>query len=431
MSKNVINNYAYNLLYEVFLLIVPIAVTPYVARVLGEVGSGQYSYTYSLATYFTLIASLGFTYYAQRLIASHQGDKCQQTIDFWEVVIARCVPAVITLIIYFLLLSFGIYDTKYSVLMLVLSINIFAVPFDISFFFQGNEEFGKIVLRNIVIKSASILCIFLFVKDKTDLGLYALIQSGTILLSNISLWVYIPKYLVRISIRTLHPLKHIVPTIRLFLPTIATSVYTSLDKTLIGIITKNDAENGNYEYAEKLIKMVLTILTSLGTVMSPRNSKKFADGDIEGVERNISATSNFVFFLGVPLMFGIIAVADNLIPWYLGVGYNKAANIMKILAPIVLIIGLSNVFGRQFLIPSNQDKKFTTAIVAGAGANFTLNIFLIPEFGSYGAAAATVFAELTVTCVMLIFVRKNIKINVLIRNSWKYWLSGVIMLMLC
>ena len=74
----------------------------------------------------------------------------------------------------------------------------------------------------------------------------------------------------------MQPFKHLKPTIILFLPTIATSIYTSLDKTLIGLITQDDAENGNYEYAEKLVKMALTVLTSLGTLLSGLSEPEFS-----------------------------------------------------------------------------------------------------------------------------------------------------------
>ncbi|MDE7265771.1 MAG: polysaccharide biosynthesis C-terminal domain-containing protein, partial [Clostridia bacterium] len=309
----------------------------------------------------------------------------------------------------------------------ILSINVVAVAFDITFFFKGNEEFGKIVIRNIIIKSASILCIYLFVKDSSDLWIYALIQSGAVILSNVSLWLYLPKQLVKINLKEIRPFKHLKPTIILFLPTIATSIYTSLDKTLIGLITQDDAENGNYEYAEKLVKMALTVLTSVGTVMIPRNSKKFADGDIKGVEANIYKTSQFVLFLGIPLMLGIIAVSDNLIAWYLGTGYDKASTLIKILSPIIPIIGLSNVFGIQFLIPSKQDKKYTLAVILGAVVNLILNLGLIFLLKSYGAAIATVIAETVVTGVMLIFLRKNIRFGKILLSSWKYWVSGLIM----
>jgi len=426
-KKSVTKNYIYNLLYELFLLIIPIIVTPYVARVLGDVGSGQYSFTYSISTYFTLFASLGFGFYAQRLVAGHQGDKKQQSIDFWEIFFVRLFPVGITLLLYLILAGVGIYGEKYNYLMIILSINVVAVAFDITFFFRGNEEFGKIVFRNIVIKTISIVLIFVLVKNPSHLWLYALIQSGAVILSNLSLWLYLPKYLVKIKFKELHLFKHLKPTIFLFLPTIATSIYTSLDKTLIGLITKSDSENGNYEYAEKLVKMALTVLTSLGTVMIPRNSKKFADGDIEGVEKNIYKTTQFVLFIGIPLMFGIIAVSDNLIPWYLGDGYDKASNLMKILSPLIPLIGLSNVFGIQFLIPSKQDKKYTLAVVSGAVVNLLLNIVLIYFLKSYGAAIATVIAEAVVMSVMLVFLRKNIKFGQILIKSWKYWVSGIVM----
>ena len=419
------------MIYEIFLLIVPIAVTPYVARVLGENGSGQYSYTFSINTYFVLFASLGFSYYAQRLIASHQGDTRKQTVDFWEIIIARLFSCVFVLIIYFLLLYINVYDVKYSKLMLLQSFTIVAVLFDINFYFQGNEEFGKIVFRNVVIKSISIACIFIFVKNPNDLPNYTLIQSLTILFSNLSMWLYMPRYLVKIEKHDIQFIRHIFPTIVLFIPTIATSIYTSLDKTLIGIITKSDAENGNYEYAEKLIKMTLTVLTSLGNVMSPRNSKRFAEGDIKSIEENIFSTTRFVFFLGVPLMLGIISVADNLIPWYLGSEYDKAANLMKLLSPLIIIIGMSNVFGRQFLIPSNEDKKFTISIVIGAVTNFILNIIFIRIYKSYGAAIATVVAETVITAIMYYCIRKHINLKNVIKAVWKYIVSGLLMFVIC
>lgn len=240
-----------------------------------------------------------------------------------------------------------------------------------------------------------------------------------------------PKYLVRISLKETKPIKHLPAAIILFLPTIATSVYTSLDKTLIGLITKSDAENGNYEYSERIVKMALTVVTSLGTVMIPRNTQQFAKGDIKGVEDNIYNSSRFVLLIGLPMVLGLIAVADNFVPWYLGPGYLKAANLIKLLSPIIIIIGFSNVFGLQFLIPSGQDKRFSIAVITGATINFVLNLLLIRWLASYGAAIATVIAEFVVTVVMLAFIRKNISVVRILKESWRYWICGTIMFAVC
>lgn len=431
MEKNVKKNYIYNLIYQIFLIIVPVVVTPYIARVLGENGSGAYSFSFSIVTYFTLFASLGFGLYSQRNIAKFQDDKVEQSRVFWEIFIARLVPVFITLLVYFTLLFIGVYTEKYRQLMWVFSINIVAIVFDISFLYQGNEDFRSIVFYNVIIKVLSVVLIFILVKDGDDLCVYAIISAGTSLLTNFALWIKLPKVICKVGLSTLKPLRHLLPALLLFLPTIATSVYTSLDKTMIGLITGLDSENGNYEYAEKIVKMILTVLTSLGTVFIPKNAKKFKDGDINGINENIILSTRFVCCLAVPFMFGLISVADNFIPWFLGDGYPKAANLIKILSPILLFIGLSNIFGLQYLIPTEQDKKYFIAIISGAVVNIILNSFLIYYFQSYGAAIATVVAEFVVMFVMLMFIRKDVKIISVLKSIWKYFLAGVIMFIPC
>lgn len=424
-------NYLYNLLYQSFLLIIPVAVTPYLSRVLGESGAGRYGFTASISTYFTLLASLGFGYYAQRLIASRQGDEESQARDFWEVLLARGASCFLSLFLYFVLLATGVYAEKYRALMWIQALNVLAVGFDVVFYFQGNERFGQIALRNVAVRLVGFACIFVFVKTERHVGRYALIQGATLVGGNLSLWACLPKKVLTASKKGVRPFRHLLPTLLLFLPTIATSVYSALDKTLIGVITGSDAENGNYEYAERLVKMTLTVLTSLSAVMIPRNSGRFAQDDLEGVAKNVLKTTKFALLLGVPFFFGLWAIADNLIPWYLGEGYKKAATLVKLLSPLVVVIGLSNVFGLQYLIPSGNDKKFTLAIVTGAAVNLALNLCLIGHMRSCGAAVATVVAETAVTAIMGWFLRDVADFKAIGKEGGKYLISGGVTFVPC
>lgn len=419
-------NYFYNLIYQAFLLIIPLAVTPYVSRTLGADGSGKYGFSFSVVTYFTLFASLGFGYYAQRLIASHRLDEAAQARDFWEVVLARGVSTVIALLFFFALFFLGAFPKKYKLILLALAPYILSSGVDVAFFFQGNEQFKQIVFRNITVRLVGFIAVFLLVKDEKDIWIYALLQSAVALSSGFSLWTALPKEIRRYPMRALKPWKHILPTLVLFLPTVATTVYTALDKTLLGVITGSDIEIGNYEYAERLVKMAMTLLTALGTVMIPRNSERFASGDLDGVKENIFKSVRFVLFLGVPLFLGLAAIAGNIVPWYLGSGYQKAAKMMKLLSPIILIIGLSNVFGLQFLIPAGRDKQFTIAIVCGALVNLLLNLLLIPFMKGYGAAVATVAAESVVTLVMFRSIKKDIGDRRMFEGCWRYFLAGAV-----
>ena len=200
---------------------------------------------------------------------------------------------------------------------------------------------------------------------------------------------------------------------------------------MIGVITGSDFENGFYEQAEKIVKIVMTVVTSLGTVMIPRNSNAFERKDMNAIRQNIYRSVRFVLFLGIPMMIGLIAVSDNMVPWFLGDGYYKSANIMKILSVLVLAIGLNNVFGLQYLIPAGEDKKFTLSVTCGAVTNFLLNLVLIRLFKSYGAAIATIVAEIAVAVIMFCFIRKNISLREIFKSSIKYMISGIIMFVPC
>ena len=171
----------------------------------------------------------------------------------------------------------------YAVYYRILLLEMLANCLDISWFYQGLEHFKKTALRNIVVKLISVASIFIFIKNENDVSKYLLIYVLTTLLGNVSLWIGIWKYIVKIKFNELEILKQLKPTIYLFIPQIAIQVYTVLDKTMIGAITNNMSEVGFYEQTQKVIKILMTIITSLGTVMMPRIAKCFADGEQEKI----------------------------------------------------------------------------------------------------------------------------------------------------
>lgn len=270
-NKNVKKNYFYNLIYQIFLIIVPLVVMPYVSRVLTPDGIGKYSFSYSINVYFTSFAALGFVTYGQRIIANNQNNKIEQSKNFWEIIICRAISVAISLGLSLILSTIDVFK-DYNLLLFILNLNIIAVAFDISFFFQGNEEFSKIVVRNVIIRLITIALIFILVKKKDDLWLYTLIQSGSLLLGNLSLWPYLKNRLCKVNISILKPMSHFYSTFRLFIPTIATQIYVMVDKTLIGVLINDtytviengveiikkysDLENGLYEQAEKIVKKI-------------------------------------------------------------------------------------------------------------------------------------------------------------------------------
>lgn len=424
MSKSITKNYIYNLVYQILIIIMPIITTPYLARTLGAEGTGTYSYTISIVTYFILFGSLGLALYGQREIAYVQEDVKKRSKIFFELVILRFFTMSISMVLfYFSLGRNGDYAVYYRILLLEMLAN----SIDISWFFQGIENFKKTATRNIIVKILSVISIFIFIKSENDVAKYLLIYVLTTLLGNVSLWIGIKRYITKINIKELKIFRQLKPTIQLFIPQIAIQVYTVLDKTMIGSITGDMAEVGYYEQTQKIVKILLTIITSLGTVMMPRIAKCFAEGKIEQIKNYMNKSFRFVYMLAFPLVFGIIAVSNNFVPLFFGQGYEKVKILMKIMSFIILFVGLSNIIGSQYLLSTKNQKQYTLSVIFGALVNVIFNSILIRFYQSIGAVIATVIAECVVTSVQFFFIRREFNIWKIIKLSKNYLISALIM----
>ncbi|MEE8836888.1 MAG: flippase [Eubacteriales bacterium] len=418
-------NYIYNTLYQLLTLITPLITAPYISRVLRPEGAGIYSYTNSIVTYFTLFAALGTASYGQREIAMHRDDKQQTTKLFWEIEILSVTTTGAALGAWLVWIALS---TQYMVYYGVLTISVVAVAFDISWYFDGLEKFKYIVIRNTIVKIAGIVLLFLFVTKETDVLLYVGIMAATGLLGNISMWTYLPGMLGKVDFKSLHPYKvHLKQTFAYFIPTIATSVYTVLDKTMIGAITVSKAENGYYEQATKIVRMLESLLFSLNTVMVSRQSYLFAEGKIDEIKDKINKSFDFLFALAIPIMFGLTAVARNFVPWFFGRGYEPVVNLLRVMSPLPLVICISNILGSQYLTPSGQRARSSKGIVTGAVVNFILNSLLIPKYGADGAAAASVIAELVISIIYMHMSKGYASWKQLGRIAWKKFAASMVM----
>ncbi len=425
-KRSVKRNYIYNAAYQILLLVAPMIVAPHLSRALGADGVGTASYVESIAAYFALFAAMGITAYGQREIAYVQDDVEKRSEVFWNTKLLEFLSSAAAILLYVI---FALRQKENSRLYLLLTFNLAAVFFDVTWFFQGMEEFGKTVTRNAVVKVLQIAYIFLFVRTRDDLPLYVLGLGLFTALGNLSLWACLPNYVGKVPLRRLHPLKDIKVVWSLFVPSIAVQVYTVLDKTMIGVITGNAFENGYYEQAIKVSKMLLAVVTALGAVVAPRIGSCFARGETGEVRRLMYRGYRFVWFLGIPLCLGLIVTAGNFVPWFFGAGYGKVIPLLRILSLLILAIGINNVTGIQYFIPTKRQHLFTLTVVIGACTNFTLNLILIRRLQSIGAAIASVAAETVIAAVQLFLVRKELSPGRVLREGAHYWLAGAVMAM--
>lgn len=427
MTKSLKKNYFFNTAYQLLTIIIPFITMPYVSRVLLPEGIGVYSFTSSIISYFVLFAVLGTNTYGQREISYLQDNREERTTVFWNIVTLRLISSSILLASY---LVFVWTQNDYRVIYLVLSLNLINVALDVTWLLQGVEDFQVVAIRNCIIKILFTVFIFVFVKQADDLWIYALGLGGSTLVGSISLWFSVPKLVDRPRLKKIRPLFDIKTVLSLFIPTIAGSIYTMLDKTMIGLLTSDMNQNGYYEQAMKISKMALMVVTSLGAVMVPRIGHLFAHGVLEELKQYMYKSYRFVWLLGIPLCLGLVSVSRSFVPWFFGEDFLPVIPILQISSFLILAIGINNVTGIQYLIPTKRQNLFSITVLVGAGLNFILNLILIPKYQAVGAAISSVAAETVIAIAQLLLVRKELSIKQIAKSSNKYLISGLLMLLI-
>lgn len=427
-EQSIKKNFILNTAYQILTMIIPFITTPYIARVLTADGVGIYSYTNAYQMYFAMFAALGTVSYGSREIARNRNDKEIRSRLFWEIETLSVITTLICLVGWGI---FILFIRDYKIYYLILSLSLLAVMFDISWFYTGIEHFKYIVFQNGLFRILGVVALFLFVKSKDDIAVYIAIMALTTVLANLSMWIYLPKFIQKTAIKLSNLRLHFKETLVYFIPTIATSVYTVLDKTLIGIITKDTFQNGYYEEATKIINMAKTVtFASLNGVLGSRISYLFAEGKTEEIKRRIQTSMDYILFMGLGICFGIIGVADRFVPLFFGQGFDEVVQLLYFFSPIVIIIGISNCLGAQYYTPAGLRKKSAVYIVIGAAVNLGLNICLIPFLRSRGAVIASVAAELLIMILYLAKSNGYVKIKQLLSVAWKKLIAALVMVVL-
>lgn len=419
-------NFIYNIIYQIFIYIIPLVSVPYVSRTLGVNNIGIYSYTYSIVYYFMLAAMLGINNYGARTIAKCKDNVKERSYTFWSIHLLQAILSLIMLILY--ISGVLIFSDSYKTILLIQSIYLVSVFFDINWFFFGIEEFKLTISRNVIIKLLSLVLIFILVKNNGDLWKYTLIMSSSTLISQIYLWIHLKKYVNFIKVSSKEIFKHFTKCLILFVPVIAYSIYRVMDKTMIGSFS-GTAELGYYENAEKIIAIPVSLITAFGTVMMPHMSKSF-DEEQDMFNQKIYKSFQLCFCFIIPMLFGLIAVGNDFSIVFFGEQFVKSGKIIQFLAISILFSSIANVIRTNYLIPKEKDKIYVNSTIFGAVVNLILNLIFIPRFGAYGACIGTIAAEFAVMFYQLVKVKKEIELIKIFKLLISYILKGLIMLIL-
>lgn len=427
MAHSIKRNFLFNSAYQILNVIVPLITTPYLSRTIGATGNGIFTYTQSIANYFVLFAQLGITNYGVREIASCGDNRDKRSETFWNLFAMNLVIGVIVTIGYFIYSLTAGMDQFY--IYLIWSLWVIGSVLDVTWLLNGCQEFEVPMVRNFCTRLAGMFFLFAFVHTEADTWAYVFAISAPFFLNAVLVWPFVQRYVDPVKPTWAKMLMHLKPNLMLFIPVIATSLYTLLDKVMLGSMAGME-QTGIYDYAEKISKMPLAIITALGAVVLPKMTEVIASGHDEEARGLVRETMWFMQACAMALAFGISAVAPEFVPVFFGAGYDECIPLTRLLSLIIPLVCATNVIGVQYLVPSHQDRGFTASVLAGAGVNVIINLFAIPAAGAKGAAYATVAAEVMVLLVQAWLVRDQLPLHQNLLDAIPFAAIGVIMFLL-
>jgi len=413
--------------YQVLETCLPLITSPYLSRVLGASQLGVFSYTQSIANYFTLFAMLGFINYGTRSIAAVSENVQERSKTFWSIYALQFLASFIAMTGYASYLLF--FCKENFAIGVIQTLAIAACFLNISWLFFGLEKFSISVTRNAVIRVCTVILILTLVKKQEDLWIYALLMVSSTLLSQAVLWFYVPKLVQGERLTLAEVTSHIKPVVAMFVPMAAMSIYHIMDKTMLGIMSSFE-QTGYYYNADKIINIPAGVLSGIGTVMMPRVSAMIAQNKEGDANELFRRSMEGTVWIASALAFGIAAIARDFIPFFFGAGYDPCVRLTIVLSSVLMIKGYSFSARYQYLIPRRMDKIFICSTLIGAIISVFVNLVTIPRLGAMGAVIGTLAAELAACVFQFSFIRKYVNYRKTLEHTLMFLLFGASMFLI-
>lgn len=425
-KKSLRINLLTNTIKTISSLLFPLITFPYISRVLGPENTGHINFAFSFVGYFVFLGTLGIPLYGIREVAKLRDDKRKLIKLTKELFIIHLFASLLSSLILIIFILINGKISHEQELFFIVSSTVILSSIGLEWLYQGLEEYVYITTRSLIFSTLSVISIFVFIHDQNDYILSASITVCATVGSNFLNFFNARHLIFGKCSEKLGFKHHFRPLFNVYLMNFMVSIYVNIDTVLLGFMSTMKSV-GLYSTSMKLTKMLLGIVTSIGSVMLPRLSYYVEKKMTQEFDVLLQKSLSIILLFSLPLMFGMILLSKQLIFVMAGPLYLSAYHCMIITAPIIVFIALTNIFGIQILYPLGHDKKVTFSLAVGAILSLLFNIILIPKLHHIGTAIATLFSELAVLIMQLIMLKTIYKIRWPWCNTKKYFISSFVM----
>lgn len=378
-------------------LLLPLVTIPYVTRVLGAGGYGEFAAGLNIVAYFAVLTTYGFELTGVRAVSLARGDRERARV-FVEIVAAKCLLCVLSLLGIGTLVLTNAVSYKVSQVVGVLALHLVGSALHQGWWFQGIQQSHFLLVSNIVGYGVSTILVFALVRTPQDVLVYSCCYAIAGLLSGI---IGLTLAGSRLRSHLLFPdVSAIFGQLRAGFPIFWTSFLSVLVAGYaLTYMTFSDipAESlGLYAGAYKVASVMVAFYAPLAKAWFPSASRRFSVDSGEGFRSArrfvVISTLGFAFFgLGVGLL------APTLLPFMFGPEFAGSEYVAYPLIAWAVVSVANNGLGVQILVSSGHSREYAAVFGLGALSIVILTPVGVSQSGAVGAAWAVLGAE----CILL------------------------------
>lgn len=414
-KQKLVSNVFYNAIFQLLNIIIPVITIPYVSRIFSPGYMGIYGYMAAISQLFILIGLFGMTNYGGTIIANSKTLE-ERTKNFYQILFVQIIMTIVAVFV----LAIGIYlfDPNKEAFYLF-ALFVFVSGFDITWLFVGVENFKQIAVRNLFVKIVILAMTFILVRSSKDFNLYIFLNALSVLVANFYMFYYARDYIGKLRIGKIFRKgmkEHFKVGCIFLLPQLITIIYTNFDRVIL-LFFSNTQEVGYYDQSQKIIRMVVGLLTSMSVVLMPRIAILRNENNMKQIRRLIQVFLDLTLFVSSLLVTYLVVIAPRFSTWFFGELYAPVSKSFVVSSFIMILIPISLLVTNAILIPFRKEKKIVVASIYAVLMSVIANVLLDTHFGALGAAIAILLAEIVALILRGYFAHRVVKFKILNRNN--------------
>ena len=381
--------------------LVPLIVTPYLARVLGLESYGIYGFSLAVVAYGVLFSDWGFNLSATQKAAklAHQPELLREL--FWNTLLAKLVLAAIALVA---LVGFLIFVPELRAIwgtLLASSVAILATALSANWFLQGLQLMGTFAASAVIGRLFVIPLTLLFVHGPGDLIIAAGIQAATQLLSAaVSMIVSARAVDLRpLGVDLRHAFEQVKDGWYQFISSFSISLYTSANAVFVGLLA-GAVQAGLLTSSQRIAWAFQGLAIPINIALYPQIIRLIEEDQPRAVRMMAYALGVQASFTAL-LSLALFLVSADVVPLVLGPAYDQAIPVLRMMASLPFLAGVTSVLGTNIMLPIGLKRSYTASLVAAGLVNVILLSVLSSRFGAMGGAVSAIVTELFLLFTML------------------------------